>query len=174
MSAPTQPQALWVRMQGWVLVEAELPEPVTDSVLEGTGLRVRGSVERGDPGAEEAIARSHKATDADSQTVEYVVTGQVLEANDFDSDQGSGSRHSGTDVVITVNGSLIQAQLEGWARDFSLGSRLSVRGELLVIPYYEWGDFGLVDTRSTWSVEEARRLPEGDLLLRMLPVPTSL
>jgi len=174
MSPPIQPQSVWVRMHDWILVEAELPEPITDSVLEGTGLRVRGAVEHGDPGAEEGIAPSHKPTDADSQTVEYLVTGTVLEANDFDSDQGAGSRHSGTDVVLTVNGSLIQAQLDGWARDFTQGSHLSMRGELFVIPYYEWDDFGLVDTRSTWKVEGTRRLPDGDVLLRLLPVLVSL
>lgn len=161
-------------MHDWIPVEAELPEPFTDSVLEGTGLRVRGAVERVDPGAEEGIARSHEPTDADSQTVEYLVTGKVLVANDFDSGQGAGSRHSGTDVVLTVNGSLIQAQLDGWARDFTHGSRMSVRGELLVIPYYEWDDFELVDTRSTWKVESTRRLPDGDLLLQLLPVLASL
>ena len=165
MSAPIQPQPLWVRMHDWIVVEAELSEPMREAVLEGTGLRVRGAVERGDPGTEEGIARSHEPTDVDSRTEEYVVTGTVLEATDFESDQGAGSRHGGTDVILTVNGSQIQAQLDGWARDFTHGSRLSVRGELLVIPYYEWDRLRVVDTRSTWKVEATRRLPDGDLLL---------
>lgn len=165
-----QRQSLWARMHDWVLVEAQLPEPMPGSVLEGTGVRVRGHLERADPNATEGIVRCDKASSDASRPVEYLVTGSAMEATDFGIDAGSRSGHGGSDVVLTVNGFLIQTQVDAWARDVTHGSRLSVRGELFVIPYYEWDDFELVDTRGTWTVRETSRLTDGDILLRLLPL----
>lgn len=81
-------------------------------------LRARRDLRQGagcgvlDHEAVEGLVRCEKAGD-EALTVEYLVTGSVLEASDVDVDSGSGSRHGG-DVVVTVNGSLIQAQLDGW------------------------------------------------------------
>ena len=90
-----------------------------------------------------------------------------MSASDLDTDSG----HGGADVVLSVNGFAVQAQIDGWSRDVVRGTRLSVRGELLVIPNYEWADFDLVDTRGTWAVEETLRLPDGDMLLRLRLMP---
>jgi hypothetical protein len=156
-------------MHDWILVEADLPDPLPGFVLEGTGLRVRGALEPPDPGALEGLVRCEPAADESSQTVKYVVTGSTVHASDFDTDSG----HGGADVVLTVNGSSIQVQTDGWSVDVAHGSLLRVQGELLVIPYYEWADFDLVDTRGTWAVEDTLRLPNGDMLLRLRNVPAS-
>lgn len=162
VSDPIRTESLWVRMHDWIAVEAELPDPMPGSVLEGTGLRVRGALAPTEPGTVEGLVRCERVV-GDSQTVEYLVTGSAVSARDFDTDSG----HGGADVVLEVNGFPIQAQTDGWSRDVVHGSRLSVRGELHVIPYYEWTAFDLVDTRGTWAVEEARRLRGGDMLLRL-------
>ena len=99
-------------MHDWILVEADLPDPLPGSVLEGTGLRVRGALEPPDPGALEGLVRCEPAAGESSQTVEYVVTGSTVHASDFDTDSG----HGGADVVLTVNGSSIQVQTDGWSR----------------------------------------------------------
>jgi hypothetical protein len=174
VGAPMQTQSLWVRMHDWLLDEAQLPEPTPGSTLQDTGIRMRGQVTRAHPRAAEEIVRGNNGEDEAPRPVEDRVTGSVIAASDFDLDAGSLSRHGGSDVVLNVNGFLIQIQVDGRARDVTHGSRLSVRGELLVIPYYEWEDFGLVDTRSAWTVTETSRLTGGDILLRLLPaLPSS-
>jgi hypothetical protein len=152
-------------MYDWVPVEAGLPDPMPGSVLEGTGLRVRGVLESVDPSAKEGLLLAEGKTSTIARVVEYDVTGHVVKANDFDVDVG----HGGADVVLSVNGSLLHVQIDGWAREITRGSRLRVRGELLVIPDYEWDAFELVDVRGAWIVEESQRLLDGDLLLRLLP-----
>lgn len=59
-----------------------------------------------------------------------------------------------------MNGFLIQAQVDGWARDVAPGSHLSVRGELSVIACYEWDSFGLVDTRGSRTVPRGLLVPD--------------
>jgi hypothetical protein len=157
-------------MHDWILVEANLAEPSPGSVLDETGIRVRGTLGHVGPEVVEGVVRCDNVIGAEAETVAYLVTGSVLQADDFDVDFGSGPRHGGADVVLSVNGCLIQVQLEGWARDVTQGSHVRVRGELLVIPYYEWDDSGLVDTRGAWKVEQTRRLPGGDIALRLVPL----
>ncbi len=98
------------------------------------------------------------------------MTGSVVTATDYQSDMGSGPRHAGTDVVLSVNGDLLQCQITGPASDIEIGSDLTVRGRLSHIGDYEWDAFGLLDTRRAWSIEEVQRLPDDDLMLRLRPV----
>jgi hypothetical protein len=170
-SSSNAEQTLWVRMAHWIPVEAETPEPAPRSMLSGTGIRVRGVIERADPADDDGLVPDEKAAGDAPRTVEYVITGTVADAHDFEFDSGAGSEHGGTDIVLSVDGLLVQAQVQGWARDVVHGSRLRVRGELSVIAYHEWDDFGLVDTRDSWTVEETLALAAGDYLLRLSPRP---
>src|SRR6188474_3135112 len=88
VSTSVQGQALWVRMYDWVPVEAGLPDPMPGSVLEGTGLRVRGVLESVDPSAKEGLLLAEGKTSTIARVVEYDVTGHVVKANDFDVDVG--------------------------------------------------------------------------------------
>lgn len=97
-----QSQSLWVRMHDWILVEAALLEPTPGSVLEGTGVRVRGVRERADLRAEESIVEHVVTAGEVSHWVEYLVTGSAMEARD--ADRGSGLQHGGTEAVLTLNG----------------------------------------------------------------------
>ena len=108
-------------MHHWIVVEAELSEPMREAVLEGADLRVRGAVERGDPATEEGIARSHEPTDVDSRTEEYVVTGTVLEASDFESESGRrfAARRDRRDPDCEWLPD--PGTTDGWARDFTHG-----------------------------------------------------
>ena len=150
---------MWVR--AWAL-----GQPIAGGVLPYEGIRVSGTVEPSSSPVREGISPTDQPLD-DPHAVEYVVTGSVVTATDFQADTGSGPRHAGTDVVLSVNGDLMQAQIPGPARDVEVGSVLTVRGPLRHIDNHEWDAFGLVETRRAWSVEEVRHLPDGDLLLRL-------
>ncbi|GAA3117395.1 hypothetical protein GCM10010530_44700 [Kribbella aluminosa] len=158
----------------WVPVEAEWPEPVQGAVLPNIGIRLLGSVACADPSEEDGIDPREESPGTPRGTVEYVVTGSVARARDFEVDTGAGGQSAGVELVLTVNGRLIQAQVDGRARDVEPGSRLRLRGEFLVIGDYEWEAFDLVDTRASWSVEEMRQFSTGDYLLRLVPAPQSV
>ncbi|GAA3130762.1 hypothetical protein JOF29_007512 [Kribbella aluminosa] len=151
-----------------------MPELVPGAVLPNIGIRVLGSVERVDPLEDEGIApRKDPLASPPPVTVDYVVAGTVERSRDFQVDVGAGPQHAGVELVLTVNGHLLQAQVDGQARDIEPGSRLILSGELVVIGEYEWEAFDLVDTRAPWSVEETRRVSNGDYLLRLVPAPQS-
>ena len=143
-------------------------QPVAGGVLACEGIRVTGIVEPSHSQLRESISPTGERVD-DPHAVEYVVTGSVVRAMGFQADLGSGPRHAGTDVVLSVNGDLMQAQIAGPAPDVEVGSVMTVRGPLLHIAAYEWDGLGLVDTRRAWSIEEAWHLPGGDLMLRLSP-----
>jgi hypothetical protein len=143
-------------------------------VLPNIGIRLLGSVGRADPLEEEGIVPREESLGTPRVTVEYVVTGSVANARDFEVDMGADTQHAGVELVMSVNGRLIQAQVGGRARDVEPGSRLRLRGEFVVIGDYEWEAFDLLDTRASWSVEEMLQLSTGDYLLRLVPVSQSL
>jgi hypothetical protein len=163
--------SVWVRVAEWMWFDGQLPDPVPGWVLPSVGIRVLGTVDEMGPTAEEGILPCAEEPGNTAGAVEYVVTGSVVNADDFQVDTGSGARHAGAELVLTVDGLLFQAQIDGQARDVSLGALVRVRGELFMIAEYEWEDFDLVDTRAPWSIEEALRLPDGDFRLRLLPAP---
>jgi hypothetical protein len=168
-------ESIWVRMAHCVPVEAEWPEPVQGAVLSNIGIRLLGSAKCADPLEDKAIVPRDEPLSSPHRTVEYVVTGSVVSARDFQVNMGAGPQHSGVELVLTINGRLIQAQVEGHASDVEPGSRLSLRGELVVIGNYEWEDFELVDTRAPWLVTEIRQFSnDGDYLLRLIPAPQSM
>ena len=98
------------------------------------------------------------------------MTGSFVSARDDQVDIGSSPRHAGVDVVLSVNGDLIQAQVpEAAAKDLEGGTHLTVRGEISLIADHEWDGFALVDTRRSWSVEEVQHVGSGDYLLLLRP-----
>ena len=144
-------------------------QPVAGGILPNEGIRIRGTVESSHTPAQECISTIGGSL-ADPGAVEYVLAGSVVTATDFQSDTGTGPLHAGTDVVLSVNGDLMQSQIAGPASDIEIGSALTVRGRLVHIRDYEWDAFGLVDTRRSWSIEEVQRLADDDLMLRLRPV----
>ena len=156
--------SVWVWVGAWELGD----QPVAGAVLPHEGIRVRGKVEPSHSPMREGVSPTHEPLD-DPDAVEYVVTGAVVSASDYQADMGSGLRHAGTDVVLSVNGDPVQAQIAGPARDLQVGSVLSVRGPLLHIADYEWDGFGLVETRRAWLIEEVKHLTDSDLMLRLRP-----
>jgi len=155
---------LWVRVRAWELGD----QLFVGEVLPSQAIRVTGTVEPFHAPVRERISQVD-GPHVDPDAVEYVVTGSVVTATDYQSDTGSGPHHAGTDVVLSVNGDLMQSQIAGPASDIDIGSALTVRGRLSHIGDYEWDAFGLVDTRRAWAIEEVHRLPDDDLMLRLRP-----
>jgi hypothetical protein len=158
-----------VRLPDWALVEEQWPVPVAGAVLFDIGIRLRGAVVDVAGRGEGVVADSGRVVGESFAAVESVVTGRVVHARDFAVDEGSGPRHAGVELVLSVDDRLMHAQIGGQAGEVEVGSLLSVRGQLCVIGDYEWDAFDLVDTRGSWSVVELRRLLHGDYLVGLLP-----
>jgi hypothetical protein len=150
----------------------ELDNPAAGDVLPSEGIRILGSVETG-PNPSEGIHAAEASLEADRPTAAYVVTGSVVSARDYQVNFGSGPQHAGVDMVLSVNGDRMQAQVPAaMAKDLEPGAQLTVGGEISLVADYEWDDgFELVDTRRSWSVEEVRHLGAGDYLLLLSPTP---
>jgi hypothetical protein len=155
---------LWARSMDW-----ELDNPAAGDVLAGEGIRIFGSVET-PPNPVEGIHPGEIDLGGAGPTATYVVTGSVVSARDYQVDLGSGPRHAGAHVVLSVTGDLIQAQVPAAAAtDLQRDAQLTVRGEISLVADYEWDAFELVDTRRSWSVEEVQHLGSGDYLLLLRP-----
>ncbi|WP_243061093.1 hypothetical protein [Nocardioides sp. SR21] len=100
---------------------------------------------------------------------EYVMTGAVISAADFRVARRSRPGHGGTDVVLSVGGELVQAQVPGPASTLIVGARVAVAGEVTLIPDHEWGSFPLVDTRRRWLIADVRTLGDGEYFLLLDP-----
>lgn len=155
---------MWARSTGW-----ELDNPAAGDVLAREGIRIFGSVET-PPNPVEGILPGEVDLGGAGPTATYVVAGSVVSARDYQVDFGSGPRHAGVHVVLSVTGDLIQAQVPAAAaRDLQRDAPLTVRGEISLVADYEWDAFELVDTRRSWSVEEVQHLGSGDYLLLLRP-----
>lgn len=161
---------IWVRLADWVLAEADLAKPMPGAVIGNMGIRVYGALERADDTAEDGLVAESEPSAADPRTPIYRVTGPVESSQVLETDKGSGTRHAGLELVISVAGFRLQAQVDGDADDIDIGSRVAVRGTLFVIGQYEWKDFGIVDTRADWNIDQVLDQPEGDYLLRLAVV----
>ena len=160
--------AIWAWMPDWVLDVGDLPRPHPGSVLPHVGIRLYGSSQSAsDTASEGIIAVGARSDGDDSGPPSYFVTGTVDSAHDFQTDPGSGATHAGLELVLSLGGCRFQAQVDGHGRDVAIGSHITVRGTFFVIAEYEWEDFGLVDTRTDWMVEETISQPDGDLLCRL-------
>jgi hypothetical protein len=152
-----------VRSSNW-----ELNNPAPGDVLTAVGIRISGTVVQ-PPADREGVSAREQVLDHDSDSPEYVVTGSMVSARDYKFDMGSAPQHGGTDVVLSVNGELMQAQVPGPASDIGTGSTLTVAGEVSLIADYEWDAFELVDTRRSWVIEEVHHIEIGDYLLQLRP-----
>jgi hypothetical protein len=162
---PDRPSDLCGRGAG----DWELDNPAAGDVLPGEGIRIFGSVETS-MNPVEGIVSSEVNPDGTGRTNTYVVMGSVVSARDYQVNFGPGPRHAGAQVVLSVNGDLMQAQVPRvTASDIEHGDLLTVSGEISIIADYEWDAFGLVDTRRSWSVEEVQHLGSGDYLLLLRP-----
>jgi hypothetical protein len=157
--------SLWVRSKHW-----ELTNPAPGDVLSSRGIRISGTVVQS-PAAHEGTSPQAMNTDGEPELSQYVVTGVVMSATDYSFDIGraEGLQHGGTNIVLSVTGELVHAQIPGPAADIGTGSMLTLSGEVSLIADYEWDAFELVDTRRSWSIEDVRYLGCGDYLLLLCP-----
>ena len=149
----------------------ELENPVAGDVLPHDGIRISGSAERSqDP--DEGIWPDRIRLDGDEPRARYRVTGRIVSATDcfYDMGAGAGLQHSGARVVLSVHEQPMQASVAAHARDLELGTRLTIRGDISLVHYYEWDAFDLVDTRRSWSVEDVRNLEPGYYLVLIRPM----
>jgi hypothetical protein len=157
-------EPLWARSMHW-----ELDNPAAGDVLPLEGIRIFGSVETA-VNPDEGILPGQVDLGEAGPTATYVATGSVVSAKDYQADFGQGPQHVGAELVLSVSGNLIQAQVPGaTATDIRTGARLTVRGELSLVADYEWDAFGLVDTRRSWTVEEVQHRGPGGYLLLLRP-----
>src|ERR1044072_2631775 len=92
---------------GW-----EWHNPAAGDVLTDEGIRILGSIET-PLNPVEGIRLGEADGGGAGPTPIYVVTGSVVSAMDYQVDFGSGPDHAGANVVLSVNGDLIQAEIPG-------------------------------------------------------------
>jgi hypothetical protein len=109
-------ESVWVRSRHW---ELDNPRPGDD--LSHDGIRISGSVQ--EPTRSEGVTRRENADDVAGAASDYVMTGWIVSAMDFQVDMGAGPEHGGTDVVLSMGGELVQARVQG--PGFDLGSGCS-------------------------------------------------
>ena len=111
-------------------------------MLAQKGIRVYGALEQANDTAEDGLVAGSVPSAADPRTPVYIVTGRVKSSRVVGTNMGSGMRPAGLELVIGVAGFCLQAQVDGKARDVATGSRVAVRGTLIVIGQYEWETSG--------------------------------
>lgn len=153
---------MWVRLSEWMIYDGGPPMPQVGTVLTGMGLRVRGELTPASGDVPDGIV---EVPSDEPRGVMYQVTGRIEEPRDFDTDTGRGATHGGVEFVVQVGSHRYQVQSEGWASDVRAASRVTVRGRFEVVGAYEWEDFGLDDTRSTWLVQAMASAEDGDVML---------
>ena len=151
-------EAVWARSSNW-----ELDIPRAGDVLPRNGIRLSGGTEA--PAASKGVTRRDHVTDPSEASAEYAITGTIISAVDFQIGRETGPAHGGTDVVLSVGGERVQAQVPGPASTLHLGGRLTVSGEIAFLADHEWESFELVDTRRRWFVENVRTYGDGEFLL---------
>ena len=150
---------MWARSRHW-----EFDNPRPGDVLELEAICISGTVEA--PAPTDGVVRQEHARDASPA---YLITGSLVSAQDFQADFGHGSRHAGTDVLLSVGGERMLAQIPGPASTVELGARVTVRGEVTVLAAYKWDEFGVADTAREWSIEDVRNPDVGEYLMLLRP-----
>lgn len=100
------------------------------------------------------------------------LTGIASAARDVQNGEGRGRKHPrsvGAEFVLTVGESRFQVQFDGRSGEVVPNSRVQVIGELGLVGGYEWGAFGLSDTRRDWRIVELVAASEDGVWLDLEP-----
>lgn len=158
---------LRVRLPRWAVDEDGLSAPRRGSVWHDVGLRLEA-----ESLAPTVEAPGVDAVDGSAEPAEllYRATGSV-----------SGLRDVHTalpetvllELVLDCGDVALQVHAEGRASRLTGVGRLSATGRFEVVPGYEWEDFALVDTRSSWLVVDVLdEAAEDDVLVALASLGT--
>jgi hypothetical protein len=153
---------MWARLSEWMIYDGEPPMPEVGTVLTGVGLRVRGELALAPSDRPDGIFELSRDRPRD---ITYQVTGRIEEPRDFEVGTGRGFQHGGVEFVVTVGAERYQVQCDRWACQVGSAPRVTVHGQFEVIGSYEWADFQLEETRSTWLVQSVAPAEHGDWML---------
>lgn len=163
---------VWVHVASWLLADEEFPRPDAGQQLRSVGLRVRGQVTAAEDGTPDGIVEESPAQGATQGSPVYQLTGVASEGRAVWARPGpprTSPHHVGAEFVLTVSGERFQVQHDARGSGVVENSRVTVIGPLELVGGYEWEDFGLIDTRTDWLVEQVVELHAGDVLVDLSP-----
>ncbi|HTW09721.1 MAG TPA: hypothetical protein VME46_19610 [Acidimicrobiales bacterium] len=99
----------------------------------------------------------------------YRLVGRIGEPRDYrgvsSGRESSTRRHAGVEFVLVTGADRFQVQADGWARDWTVGSRVAATGRLAVVSEYEWDGFELDESRADWLVNAVTPADDDDFML---------
>jgi hypothetical protein len=136
----------WARLPGWAAADDDPPRPAPGATWPGVGLRLLADA-LGPPLPGDGLV----TVDASVPPAErrYRATGTVSSPRAVESVQPGPPL---LELVLHCGDVAVQVHAAGRVPDLGGLPRLTAVGTLEVVAGYEWDDFALVDTRSSWLV----------------------
>ncbi len=160
-------QPWWALLSGAASADDDPPRPAPGEIWHGVGLRLHADAV-GPPLSGDGVL----AVDASAPAAQrrYRATGTVSAQRPV---EWALSGRAPLELVLHCGDLAVQVHVAGRAPDLSGHHRLTAVGLLEVVPGYEWDDFALVDTRTSWLVSAVVASGDsGDVLVALSPAGT--